>query len=266
MNRVGTAQLADEVSSFECRGVDISIAGRTLVDNLEHSFAPGTITAVLGQNGAGKTTTLHTLAGIRSPGAGFISLYGKKLADWERRKLAQTLGLLMQGYEFAFPSNVLAAVLVGRHPHIGLLRWEDDHDLAVARAALASVGMEGLEDRDILTLSGGERRRLAIATLLAQQTDIVLLDEPVSSLDPRFQILIMRVLRQLAQGGRTVILSLHDANLAHAYCDHALLLLGDGRWQAGSCEQVVNAESLTRLFDTSFRTITAEGLPYFFPR
>ncbi len=251
--------------NFSCTDLDVVIGGRTLLRGLQHRFAPGAMTAVLGQNGAGKTTTLHTLAGIHPPGNGEVTLADQPLRDWSRRALAQTLGLLMQGYELPFPSTVLASVLVGRHPHIDLLQWESAADFAVARAALNSVGLyEDLEQRDVATLSGGERQRLAIATVLAQETGIVLLDEPVSNLDPRYQIMVMRLLRELAEQGRTVILSLHDVNLARAYCDNALLLFGDGSWQADDCKRVINADNLSRLYATRFAQADADGLPFFY--
>lgn len=254
----------DKKLSFSCTDLDVVIGGRTLLRGLQHHFEPGAMTAVLGQNGSGKTTTLHTLAGIHLPGAGDVTLEGRPIADWQRRMLAKNLGLLMQGYELPFPSTVLTSVLVGRHPHIDLLQWESDADFAIARAALKSVGLDDLEHRDVATLSGGERQRLAIATLLAQETGIVLLDEPVSNLDPRFQIMVMRLLRELAEQGRTVILSLHDVNLARAYCDNALLLYGDGTWQADDCAQIINADNLSRLYATRFAQADADGLPFFY--
>ena len=250
--------------AFACTDLDVSIGGRTLVRQLQQRFEPGSITAVLGQNGAGKTTTLHTLAGIHAPGSGSVSLGGKPVHKWQRRQLARELGLMMQGYELTFPSTALAAVMTGRHPHIGMLRWEGNADFAVCRTALRSVGLDGLEQRDVLTLSGGERRRLAIATLLAQDTAVLMLDEPVGHLDPRFQILVMRLLQKLAKEGRTVILSLHDVNLARMHCDNALLLYGDGDWQSGDCQQIINIENLSRLFATRFGKADAGGLPFYY--
>lgn len=250
---------------LSCDKLDIEIAGRTLLRGLSQRFEPGRICAILGRNGVGKTTTLHTLAGIHKPGSGTIKLAGKPLGMWQRTELARRLGLLIQGQEIAFPSTVLAAALIGRHPHIGLWAWEGPDDYAIARAALASLDMAALEDRDVSTLSGGEKQRLAIATVLAQETSVVMLDEPVSNLDPRFQIMVMTRLRELAHKGRSVILSLHDVNLARAWCDHALLLFGDGGWQSGSCAQVINSANLSRLYETRFLQTQAGGLPLFYP-
>lgn len=250
--------------ALACDTLDVVIAGRTLIRSLTHRFQPGAITTVLGQNGVGKTTTLHTLAGIHAAGTGTVTLADKPLADWPRRELAKKLGLLMQGFDLAFPSTVLAAVLTGRHPHIGLLGWESEADAAIARNAMACVGLEGFEQRDVNRLSGGEQRRLAIASVLAQQTEVILLDEPVSNLDPRYQILIMRHLRQLATDGHTIVLSLHDVNLARSHSDHALLLHDDGEWQAGTCKETINPDNLSRLYDTRFAETSADGVPFYY--
>ncbi|NNF52258.1 MAG: ABC transporter ATP-binding protein [Gammaproteobacteria bacterium] len=249
---------------LSCQNLNVAIAGRTLLRGLQQDFASGAITAVLGQNGVGKTTMLHTLAGIHPAGSGTITFAGTPLADWSRRRLARKLGLLMQGFELAFPSTVLTAVLTGRHPHIDLLGWESERDIAIARGALSSVGLEGLEERDVARLSGGEQRRLAIATVLAQQTDVILLDEPVSNLDPRYQVLVMRLLRKLADAGRTVVVSLHDVNLARAHCDYALLVNEDGSWQSGKTEQMINPANLLQLYATEFAEIRANGTPFFY--
>ncbi len=249
---------------LSCRGLAVRVPGRLLVKDLELVFEAGSITALLGQNGAGKTTLLHTLAGLRPPAGGSISLCDRGLSDWPRRPLARTLGLLMQSHEYPFPATALDTVLTGRHPHIGLLGWVGDADLNAARSALAAVELEDFAARDVMTMSGGERRRLAIATLFAQDPDVLLLDEPINNLDPRHQVTIMRLLRKYAAAGRTVILSLHDVNLAYSFCDQALLLFGDGRWQAGEAGEVINETTLAELYATRFVAAGAAAQQFFF--
>ena len=144
-------------STLACTQLTVEVAGRALVRDLQLAVASGAVTAVLGRNGAGKTMTLHTLAGLRAPARGTVTLDGQSLASWPRRALGCKLGLLTQTTDDPFPSTVLDSVLVGRHPHIDFWRWESDADRTIARAALAAVALEDLAERDVDTLSGGER-------------------------------------------------------------------------------------------------------------
>ena len=192
-------------SSLACTRLTVEVARRTLVRDLSLSIASGTVTAILGRNGAGKTMTMHTLAGLRAPARGEVMLNATPLAGWPRRALARKLGLLTQTTEDPFPSTVLDSVLVGRHPHIDFWRWESDADRNIARDALAAVALEEFGERDVDTLSGGERRRVALATLLAQNPDVLLLDEPINHLDPHHQLDVLKLLRDQASAGRTVV-------------------------------------------------------------
>ena len=141
--------------------------------------------------------------------------------------------MLPQASEDPFPGTVLETALVGRHPHLDFWAWEGAADRAVAHRCLAAMDLDGLDSRDIATLSGGERRRLAIATVLAQDPQVFLLDEPIQQLDPQHQLAVLAQLRGLAAAGRTVVMSLHDAGLAARYADECWLLFGDGRWSCG---------------------------------
>jgi len=248
---------------LKCHNLEVSVQGRTLVRGMDLSAKPGQVTAILGQNGAGKTLTLHTLAGLRDPSRGEVLLGEQPLGNLARREIARQLGLLLQTYEDPFPGTVLETVLVGRHPHIGFWQWESASDLAVARGALADMGLASLEQRDIHTLSGGERRRLAIAALLAQQPSVYLMDEPLNHLDPQHQLQVLKLFRGLAQTGKTVIMALHDANAAMAWCTHALLLHGDGNWQYGPCTEVLSDGNLSRLYHTPVTAIDWGGKRYF---
>jgi iron complex transport system ATP-binding protein len=250
---------------LECNGLDVRVPERLLVRDLELRLQPGMFVAILGRNGAGKSSTLHTLVGLRSPAAGTITIDARPLQDWPSRQLATRIGLLTQATEDPFAGTVLEAALVGRHPHIDFWRWESDEDRRIARRCLEMLGLAGLDAREVATLSGGERRRLAIATLLAQDPPLMLLDEPVQQLDPHHQVEVLRLLRALAERGRTVVMSLHDAGLAASYADHALLLSGEGAWQFGPVESVVNAESISRLYGLPLREIGWEGGRTFVP-
>jgi iron complex transport system ATP-binding protein len=233
--------------------------------DLNFTVAPGECFGIIGRNGSGKSTTLHTLIGLRAPTRGDITIDGRPLPAWPARQLAQRLGLLTQVIEDPFAGTVMEAALVGRHPHIDFWRWESEHDRRIAQRCLETVGLAGLEAREVATLSGGERRRLAIATLLAQDPQVMLLDEPIQQLDPHHQVDVLRLLRGLAERGRTVVMSLHDAGLAATYADHALLLSGDGRWQFGDVESVLTAGSISELYGLRLREIGWEGGRTFVP-
>ena len=242
-------------SILECRQLRVSVPGRTLVDALDLAIRPGEFVAVLGRNGTGKTLSLLTLAGLRPPAAGSVELAGAEIAAMPRQQVARLLALLPQDTDDIFPATVLDTALIGRHPHIGRWRWESADDFAAARAALAAAGIDDLEHRDVLSLSGGERRRLAIAQVLTQAPKVYLLDEPTNHLDPQHQLDGLRVFRDAADQGAAVIASLHDVNLASRFADRCLLLFGDGRWELGDTGEVLEAAQLEALYDTPMEAV-----------
>ena len=233
----------------------VEVPGRQLVDALDVSFARGEFVAVLGRNGAGKTLTLSTLAGLRAPARGRVSLAGEEMAKIRRQDVAKRLALLPQSVDDVFPSTVLDTALIGRHPHIGRLRWESQDDRALVQSALQKMAVDGLATRDVMTLSGGERRRVAVAQILAQAPEIYLLDEPTNHLDPQHQLDVLKVFREVADAGACVIASLHDVNLASRYADLCLLLYGDGRWELGTCDDILTETRLEALYGTPMEAI-----------
>jgi iron complex transport system ATP-binding protein len=249
---------------LECRGIDVCVEARTLVRGLNLRVGRGSMLAVLGPNGSGKSLSLHTLAGLRSPRAGELLISDRPLAAWPRRALARELALLPQNVEDPFPATVMETVLLGRHPHIARWQWESARDLAIASDALAAVGLAGYEERDVLTLSGGERRRAALAAVLAQTPRIFLLDEPTNQLDPNHQLEALQLLRERADAGAAVIVTLHDPNLAERYADAVLLIGKDGNWQCGLVADILTAAHLSSLYDTRFEAAEIGGRRVFF--
>jgi iron complex transport system ATP-binding protein len=252
-------------SVLECRGVTVRVPGRELVRELHATIRPGRVLALLGRNGAGKSSLLHVLAGIASPAEGAVLFADRPLSAWPRRDLARQLGMLMQASEDPFPGTVLDTALVGRHPHIDFWQWESDADRAVAHRCLAAMDLEGLEARDVGTLSGGERRRLAIATVLAQDPQAFLLDEPIQQLDPQYELDVLRRFRALAGAGRTVVLSLHDPGLAARFADDVLLLFGDGRWRLGPVGETLHESAIGELYGIAVKELSWSGGRTFVP-
>ena len=241
---------------LEASGLRVSVPGRVLVDGLDMTLARGEFIAILGRNGSGKTLSLLTLAGLRQPDGGAIRLGGETIGVLRRQQVARQLALLPQDTDDIFPATVLDTALVGRHPHIGRFRWESPQDYELAHAALDTVGIGNLADRDVLSLSGGERRRLAIAQVLTQSPDVYLLDEPTNHLDPQHQVDTLHLFRSAADSGAGVIASLHDVNLAARVADRCLLLFGDGRWEFGATADVLDEQRLEALFDTPMEAVT----------
>jgi iron complex transport system ATP-binding protein len=228
-------------------GLSLKAGSRTLVDKLDWTVGGGECWCVIGRNGAGKSTLMRTLAGLRQPDAGGVCVDGRPLADWPLDELARKRAYLPQSRSDAFSYRVLETVLAARHPYHGQRYWEGSDDHAIAMSALASMEVAELAQRDVRSLSGGERQRVAIAAMLAQDTPLLLLDEPANALDLAHQVSMMRLIGKLCrEQGKTAVMIGHDLNLAQQACSHVLLLMGDGSWDAGPIDTVMTAEALGR--------------------
>lgn len=251
---------------LEARQLVVEVGGRCVVDGLDLVLGDGERLAILGQNGAGKSTLLATLAGLRPPASGTVWLGGDDCASLPPRPAALRRAWLGQTPTDPFGSTVLETVLTGRHPHLRRWAWESPHDLALARAALAAVGLAALEKRQIHTLSGGERQRLSIAALLAQAAPLYLLDEPLAHLDLNHQMAVLDLFAGPARAaGAGVVMVLHDPALAHRFCDRALLIHGDGHTELGAVDAILTAKTLSQLYGHGLRQLDDGGRRCFIP-
>lgn len=245
----------------------LSIAGRTLVKGLDWAAQPGECWSIIGRNGAGKSTLLRTLAGLHQPDGGAVHIGGRALAAWPLNDLARERAFLAQSRHDAFAYTVLESVLSARHPYHANRYWEGSDDHQIALEALASMDVSDLAARDVRTLSGGERQRVAIAALLAQQTPLLLLDEPANALDLAHQVSVMGLLARLCrERNHTVVMIGHDLNLASRISTHVLLLMGDGRWHAGTNEQTMQPALLGDYLGHPIEMIEHHGRRIFIPQ
>jgi len=238
-----------DAHTLSADAVTLAYGDRTVVEALSLDLAPGRITAIVGANGCGKSTLLRALARLISPRSGQVMLDGTVLASRPTKEVARTLGLLPQSP--LAPEGIAVADLVGRgrHPHQRLLaRWTAD-DYAAVAAALEATGIADLADRSVDELSGGQRQRVWIAMALAQETEILLLDEPTTFLDVAHQIDVLDLLTDLNRSrGTTIVMVLHDLNLAARYADELVAVVAGRVHALGSPRDVVTAELVRDVF------------------
>ena len=251
--------------SLVCENLSVSVAGLAVVDGLDLRLETGQFWGLLGPNGAGKTTLLNTLGGLRPPEAGNITLEGQDIQHISRNLIARRLGLLQQHTQYVFDASVMQMAVMGRHPYLKFWQQESKDDYLLAESALEKLDLLKLKDRSVTTLSGGEARRVALSTLLVQDSKYILLDEPTNHLDLHHQNLVMRLFNRMAQeSGKAVLMVVHDVNLAAAWCDHLLMLFSNGEYLKGPAEKLLNPENLSRLYSTDIQCVdTPSGQRFF---
>lgn len=217
-----------DVAGVSVAGVWASYGDRKVLSGLDLEAAQGTLTALAGPNGVGKSTLLRLIAGAMQPGRGHVRVMGHDISAMSGRERARLVGMVPQNPDLPRGASALEVVLMGRNPHLRLLSWETADDVGIALESLRMTDAGHLAERPVHQLSGGERQRVAIAMALAQQTPVILLDEPTASLDLAYQPTIMRLLRELAAEGRTMITAVHDLTLAGQFCDR-VALVSEGR-------------------------------------
>ena len=223
----------------------LEIAHRVLIANLDWQIEAGQCWCVIGRNGAGKSTLMQTLAGLRRPDHGSVQIQGRALADWTPWALARERAYLQQGRSDAFSYSVIETVLSARHPYHNARYWESEADHQIAWDALQKLDVAELAQRDVRTLSGGERQRVAIAAVLAQDTPLLLLDEPANALDLAHQVSVMHLLTTMCRdAGKSVVMVSHDLNQIHSVATHVVLLMENGACKVGPANQIMTTSLL----------------------
>ncbi|UQA32548.1 ABC transporter ATP-binding protein [Streptomyces sp. HNA39] len=239
---------AEGVSRLAARGVTVGYGGRAVIDDLDVEIPPGVVTTIIGPNGCGKSTLLRTLTRLLKPADGTVVLDGEDIAKLRTRDVAKKLGLLPQAPVAPEGLTVGDLVARGRHPHQSWLRQWSSDDAGVVERALTMTGVADLADRPVDSLSGGQRQRVWISMTLAQGTDLLLLDEPTTYLDLAHAIDVLDLVDDLHESGCTVVMVLHDLNLAARYSDN-LIVMRSGRILAqGHPRDVITAELLHEAF------------------
>ncbi|MFJ7253787.1 ABC transporter ATP-binding protein [Streptomyces sp. NPDC098085] len=244
----GVESGGEDVSRLAARGVTVGYGGQTVIDDLDVAIPPGVITTIIGPNGCGKSTLLRTLTRLLKPARGTVVLDGEDIVKLKTRDVAKKLGLLPQAP--VAPEGLTVADLVarGRHPHQSWLRQWSSDDAGVVERALAMTGVSELADRPVDSLSGGQRQRVWISMTLAQGTDLLLLDEPTTYLDLAHAIDVLDLVDDLHESGCTVVMVLHDLNLATRYSDNLVVMRAGSILAQGHPRDVITAELLHEAF------------------
>lgn len=225
--------------------------------NLE--IESGTVTAILGPNGAGKTTLLHLALGWLKPQNGNILLERLALSAYSRRDLGKWMGLVPQSEHIPFEYSLLEFVLLGRAPHLPPLAMPTSEDVEVAADALHQVGLAEMQNRSILSLSGGECQLVLVARALAQQPRLLLLDEPTSHLDLSNKGHLVHLLRELSRKGVTILFTTHEPDVASALATHLVLMQKGQVLKTGLLEEVFNGQNLTALYQLPVSVLDIGG-------
>lgn len=233
---------------IELENIGVEIGGTTILEEVSLDVPKGQFLALVGPNGAGKTTLLRTCNGLVSPTNGSVRIDGYDIATQSARSVGRLVATVPQETTLAFDFNVESVVTMGRTPHQSRFHSADESDRAAVRSALERTDTARFADRSVEALSGGERQRVVFARALAQETPVLLLDEPTASLDINHQIRTLKLARTLAGDGKTVIAAIHDLDLAARFCDRVVLLSDGELLSEGSPRSVLTSERLEETF------------------
>jgi len=250
-------------------GVTLAYGEQEVVRNLTLEVERGEIVGLIGPNGSGKSTVIRAISGVLKPRKGTIRVDGRYIGELSSRELARRIAVVPQTPRLPESFTALELVLLGRTPHLGLLRFEGRKDIEICLRAMELTGCRELALRRLGELSGGERQRVVLARALAQESDVLLLDEPTAHLDIHHQVEVLSLVSRLCSSRRVAaLIALHDLNLASRFC-HRLVLLKDGMVCAqGTADKVLTPENLLQAYGSGVGVYShpADRLPVVLPR
>ena len=234
---------------IELKDVSLGYDHRAVLDNINLKAVPGKVLGLIGPNGSGKSTLIKGMTRVINLFSGHIFIDGQDIRSIKREELARLIATVPQGPVIPEAFTAFEVVLMGRTPHLGLLRYEGRGDMAIAWQAMEATQTKALAERRVGELSGGERQRLIIARALTQQPKVILLDEPTAHLDINHQIEILNMVKSLClEQGLTIIAALHDLNLAAQYCDWLVMLNGGQIYTEGTPQDVLTSRNIKKVY------------------
>ncbi|MDI9483334.1 MAG: ABC transporter ATP-binding protein [Bacillota bacterium] len=236
-------------NAVDVKNLEFSYGDRKVLEQICAAFQPGMVCGLLGPNGSGKTTLMKNIASILKPQKNTVYINGLDITNITVNELAKEISVVPQNTHIEFDFSVQDIVMMGRAPYIKRFSSESEEDIEIAQWAMRISGIEDLAERSIKNISGGELQRVVIARALAQKSNIILLDEPVSQLDIHHQLSIMETVRMLAyEYGMTVVTILHDLNLAAEFCDYIYLLKNGFIAHSGKPKDVLTYEIIEEVY------------------
>lgn len=239
--------------------------GRSILHGLSLNLEPGQLTAVVGPNGAGKSTLLRALSGVSHEVSGRIAVDGKDLETFGPNELAKTIAYLPQDHHVSWPLSVRRVVALGRSPYQSTLARLSEDDVEHISAAMRAMSVDHLADRAATSLSGGELARVLVARLLAQNTKVLIADEPAAGLDPTHALALFEHFRTLAETGHLVVVAMHDLSFALRYCDRVLLLKDGTSVAFGTARDVLTRPNIEAAYGVAASIGEVDGVPVVLP-
>jgi iron complex transport system ATP-binding protein len=233
--------------------IHFSLDDKKILDGISARFEPHKIHGIIGPNGSGKSTLLKNICRIWEPQSGSIVINGKDYSEIPRKELSTLVTLVPQNTNIGFPISVFDIVSMGRNPHLGRFEGVRQKDREIIERALQQTNIYALKDRNINELSGGEGQLAIIARALATEASLILLDEPTSELDVKHTLEIVAILNELKEQGKTILVTIHDLNLARKFCDTISILCRGKLFYSGNPEGAFAEENIAQVFEVHVR-------------